>query len=125
MTESDELLRKFQLDRPRMDDEGLVQNPGYGFVRGIRDRAMMLDCQWKSGNRQGFSYHWLSRVELDLSGIVRLSFGPIRIELRGTHLTTIYQLAIQQRLVWIREQDPIREQVSSTDTVIEQILVME
>jgi hypothetical protein len=39
----------------------------FGFLRGVRDRAVMLELRWKDGSVVAFAYAWLERAGFDPS----------------------------------------------------------
>ena len=47
----------------------------FGFLRGVRDRAIMLELRHRDGRISAVGYAWLSGAEFDPSAGITLSFG--------------------------------------------------
>ncbi|HEX3600547.1 MAG TPA: hypothetical protein VHU84_10420, partial [Lacipirellulaceae bacterium] len=58
----------------------------YGFLRGVRDRSIMLQLFKKSGGVNAFGYSWLEQIEYDASTGLILHFGGHAIKIIGRNL---------------------------------------
>ena len=104
---------------------------GYTFdqANGRHPLSLALDFFTKDGNRFGIYYMEIaSPVLFDLgtegSGqkiVLRVSSSEITIE--GKHLSPIYEYILEQRLVWLKEQDVSFVEVVEDEPVIEKIEV--
>lgn len=82
----------------------------FGFLRGTRDRAPMLELRRKDGRIRAISYSWLQSADFDPSqGIsLRVEGQTIRITGRnlnsGTHPDTrLFSAICRHRVLWIQE----------------------
>ena len=89
------------------DDHG-----SFGWLRGIRDRAVMLELRFKDGRVLACGYSWLEAVEFDPSEGITLFFAGRRIQIKGTNLNrevapnvSLLGGLIRQRIPWIQEAD--------------------
>lgn len=106
--------------RSRMDDSDPMTLRGepdatddcgaFGWLRGVRDRALMLELRKRNGNVLALGYSWLERVEFDPSDGIMLSFVGQRILIKGQNLNTeirtnvrLFQGIINHRVPWIGE----------------------
>jgi hypothetical protein len=94
-------------------DDAAADNCGYfGVLRGVGERAVMLELRRRTGNILAIGYSWLERVEFDPSeGIKLIACGSeIMISGRGLndevrpHLRLFESIA-QHRVPWLREAD--------------------
>ena len=90
-----------------LDDLGV-----FGFLRGTRDRALMLELRKKDGNIYAVGYAWLERVEFDPSIGIILYVGSQRIQIKGRNLNAeirpnvrLFQGITRHRVPWIQEAD--------------------
>src|SRR3954452_21743360 len=68
------------------DNDGAEDYGAFGWLRGVRDRAVMLELRKKDGSVSAFGYSWLERVEYDLSDGLTLHFGAQQVKLTGRNL---------------------------------------
>jgi hypothetical protein len=94
------------------ESEGADDLGAFGWLRGIRSRAPMLELRRKSGNILAIGYGWLERVEFDPSEGITLSFAGQRIRIRGRNLNTesrptvrLFEGIARHRVTWIQESD--------------------
>ena len=66
---------------PRQEEESRAYEeaeeancPAFGFLRGIRDRAAMIEFRFKNGNTASFAYGWLGQVRFNPSVGMLLKF---------------------------------------------------
>jgi len=64
---------------------------------------LSLDLRFRNGNRHGFSYAFLFDVEYDASGMVWLTFGGVRVEIRGRNLTELYEKLLLHGVGYVQE----------------------
>lgn len=82
----------------------------FGWLRGIRDRALMLELRKKDGNILAFGYNWLERVDFDPSTGIKLSYPGHLIIIRGQYLNSesstgikLFEGLTRHKVVWIQE----------------------
>jgi hypothetical protein len=67
-------------------EEGAEDFGGWGLLRGLRDRAEMLELRKKTGNVRAVGYSWIGRVDYDPSAGIILWVGEEKIYIKGRHL---------------------------------------
>jgi hypothetical protein len=121
---------------PKQEDgeatEGGLDDLGsFGFLRGIHDRALMLELRYKNGNIDAFPYAWLNRASFDPSEGITLRFGSETVTISGQHLNAearaqvrLFDGIVRHRVPWVREADgPALLEAPRTATVIEVLKV--
>lgn len=108
------------------DDDEQIYPASFGWLRGIRDRALMLELRKKNGNIMAFGYSWLERVEFNPSEGITLIFGERNIQIRGRNLNidsgSLFDSITRHKATWI--QEALRADIvksCETETVIESI----
>lgn len=88
----------------------------FGYLRGIRDRALMLEFRQRNGNSRAFPYSWLGPVRYDPSHGLLLKFvGDMNylVLIEGSNVNglvketiNLYDRGIQRhRITWVREME--------------------
>ena len=84
----------------------------FGWLRGVRDRAIMLELRKKNGNVLAVGYAWLERAEFDPSVGITLHVAGKTIRIQGRNLNTesrpnvkLFQGITRHRVPWIQEAD--------------------
>ncbi|AMV22606.1 hypothetical protein [Planctomyces sp. SH-PL14] len=111
------------------DGEGVQDCGAFGFLRGIRDRAIMLELRRKDGSMRALGYAWLQAVESDPSGVISLMFPGSIIKLTGRNFHRpnaqgIGLLAglLRHRVTFIQEADQVAfMNASAAEAVVERI----
>jgi hypothetical protein len=87
----------------------------FGWLRGIRETAPMLELRKKTGNIVAIGYAWLEGVEFDPSEGILLDVGDRRILIRGRNLNAeirpgvrLFEGVTRHRVPWIREIDAVQ-----------------
>jgi hypothetical protein len=101
----------------------------FGWIRGLRDRAIMLELRKRDGNILAVGYGWLERVEYDPSSCITLFLMDQKIRIKGFNLNAeirssvrLFQGIVRHRISWIQEADqPTRLQARAHATVVEAI----
>jgi hypothetical protein len=106
------LVTKPDLSTPRRADE-LEETEDlntFGWLRGVRDRALMLELRFRDGNLVSLGYPWLERAVLDASTGILLQFGNRIVRIVGRNLNSVerpgvrlYAGIIRHRVPWIQE----------------------
>ena len=84
----------------------------------------MVDLRFRTGERIGFSYAWLTTVKLHTDRI-ELSFttGTL-VTIRGRNLSPVYSALVNHQVVYICEADtPTASLVQSTVPLVESVEV--
>lgn len=115
------------------NDLGEVDDLGsFGFLRGVKDRAAMLELRLKDGNSVAFDNGWLRKVEFNPSEGITLHFGgtdTVRIIGRNLNRPNAANAQLlrgihSHRVPWIQEaSEPDLLQSKDDATVIEQITI--
>jgi hypothetical protein len=78
---NDSVLSRYTRVRPEdavaadNDTEGADDFGAFGWLRGVRDRALMLELRHRDGKVSAFGYAWLERAEFDPSDGITLYFA--------------------------------------------------
>ena len=117
--------------QPVTDDQAEVDDLGsFGWLRGIRDRAIMLELRQKDGNSVAVDYSWLRKVEFNPSVGITLHFGgDTLVKITGRNLNRPTRPNVQllrgilaHRIPWIQEaSEPDLLKAADDLTVIEEI----
>jgi hypothetical protein len=104
----------------------------FGFLRGIRDRALSLELRFADGNSESHAYNWLGPIKYNPSAGLLLKFVGDMIYLvllEGSNLNalvngavSLYSGILRHRVTWIAEMT--RHQTNSAEAgevTIEQI----
>jgi hypothetical protein len=116
---------------PTEDDPDSCDDCGaFGYLRGVRDRALMLDLKLKNGNREAFSYTLLERIQFDPSEGITLQYTGVSVKLRGrnlerlqTHGVALLEGLQRHRVPWIVESDELRSAAASDAVAVTEILI--
>jgi hypothetical protein len=104
--------------RPRNDasepePESIHDCGHWGTLRGIKDRATMLELRFKTGNITAMNYAYLERAEYDPSDGIMLHFaGGGNVQIEGRRLNEdagsplrLFENLVRHRVAWVRESD--------------------
>jgi len=111
------------------EGDGLDDLGAFGFLRGIRDRAIMLEFRHRDGSVTALGYAWLSKSVFDPSEGITLHFGAETVKISGRNLNSevrsnlrLYSAIVRHRVPWIQEADePTALEAPREATVIEGI----
>ena len=83
---------------------------GFGWLRGVRERSVMVELRKASGNVLALGYSWLERVEYDPSEGITLLFAGQKVRIKGRNLNSevrplvrLFEGLTRHRVPWIRE----------------------
>jgi hypothetical protein len=117
---------------PRDGEEETPDDLGaFGWLRGVRDRAMMLELRRKDGSVVALAYAWLERAEFDPSHGITLKFGADKVKITGRNLNAearsnirLFAGIVRHRVPWIQEADrPAAMEAGKGAVVIEQFVI--
>ena len=113
---SDSILHRYIDRRPdasQAEDRepgGLDDLGSFGWLRGVRDRAIMLELRHSDGCVSAFSYAWLERAEFDASEGISLHFAGKTVLITGRYLNAearpnvrLFAGIVRHRVPWIQE----------------------
>lgn len=114
---SDSLLEKYVGKRsesrdapPAPETDGFEDCGAFGWLRGIRDRAIMLEIRHKNGHITALGYAWLDSAEFDPSDGINLRFSGKTVSIIGRNLNgevrpniRLFDGLVRHRVPWIQE----------------------
>ena len=132
---SDNLLDKFTKrtgaeNAAELLDGEEAENLGcFGWLRGVRDRSVMLELRKKDGHVLAIAYSWLERVEFQPEEGITLHLPGREVRIKGSGLNKearrqvrLFDGIIRHRVPWIREADRTESlKAASESTVVESI----
>ncbi len=112
---SDSLIDKYAR-RPSADGESKeaeTEDLGcFGWLRGVRDRSIMLELRRKDGHVLAVGYAWIERVELVPESGITLHLPGRKVTISGSGLRSqehglpsLFDGLICHRVPWVRESD--------------------
>jgi hypothetical protein len=97
----------------------------FGFLRGVKERATMLELRLKTGDSVALSYSWLDKASYNPSTGITLQFSGITVQIEGRLLNnkrqgnqSLYEGLIRQRISWIEEADQAQTLICQDRTVV-------
>lgn len=103
-----------------MDDLG-----AFGWLRGVQDRAIMLEIRHKDGSITAKGYSWLQGADFDPSTGITFNFSGETITIRGRNLNAearpnvrLFAGIVRHRVPWIQEADGAAVLEASKDAVV-------
>lgn len=134
---SDNLLERYTGKRTEFgevstpESDGLEDYGSFGWLRGIRDRAIMLEIRHKDGKISAFGYALLDSAEFDPSEGIVLRFSGKTVKIVGRNLNgevrpsiRLFDGIVRHRVPWIQEADGSSTlQVPQKATVIEEVKI--
>jgi len=118
-------------DEPYSTDEDSAEDLGsFGYLRGIRDRSIMLELRFRTGDVEAFPYTALSRISFSRSDGITLHFGGTLVRITGQNLDTevrpnLRLLAgiLRNRVTWVSEVGPTTESSALAGPCVERIQI--
>lgn len=88
----------------------------FGWVRGLRDRSIMLELRLKDGSVTSFGYAWLKKAVFDPSEGITLDFSGETVRITGRNLDAelgprvrLFNGILRHRVTWIQQADGVAE----------------
>lgn len=101
----------------------------FGWLRGIRDRAVMLELRKKDGHILAVGYAWIERIEfMPEDGIVlHLPGRTIKIQGSGLNIgepgsARLFEGLTRHRVPWVRESDRSESIISGLNAVLVELI---
>jgi hypothetical protein len=93
------------------DPDGSEDFGSFGWLRGQRERAVMIELRKKTGNILAIGYGWIERMEFDTASIT-LHAGNSKIVIKGRNLNAearpqmrLFQGLTKHKVTFIQEAD--------------------
>lgn len=132
---NDSVVDRYLKARPDADAVPMPENDladdlgAFGWLRGVRERAIMLELRRRDGSIRALGYAWLEGADFDPSVGVTLHFGGKTVKLIGRNLNAesrlnvrLFSGIVRHRVPWIQEADePAALEAPRGATVIEMI----
>jgi hypothetical protein len=128
---TDRLLEKYtkrpaaDATKPEPETDEAEDCGCFGWLRGVRDRSIMLELRKKDGHILAVGYSWLERVEFDPSEGITLHLPGRKVKITGSGLNAdtrptvrLFDGIIRHRVPWIREADRAESLTSDADAVV-------
>jgi hypothetical protein len=101
----------------------------FGWLRGMRERAVMLELRKNNGNILAVGYGWIALAEFNPSEGITLSLGGKKVVIKGRNLNEelrpmvrLFEGIVRHRVPWVQEAGETESMAASeTATVIESI----
>lgn len=110
------------------EPDGLDDYGAFGWLRGTKERSVMLELRKRTGNIIAIGYGWLERVEFDPSVGITLLVPGQRIIISGRNLNAeirphvrLFEGITRHRVPWVAETAYPPNIASETGVIVEQI----
>ena len=97
----------------------------FGWLRGVQDRAIMLEIRHKDGSVTAKGYSWLQSAEFDGSNGIMLNFSGETIRISGRNLNAevrpnvrLFAGILRHRVPWIQEAEGTAVIQAAKDAVV-------
>lgn len=118
--------------RPDAEPEAVDDFVAFGYLRGVRERALMLELRKKDGGVTALGYGWLEKVTYDPSGIITLQFGKDVVKLVGRNLNAevrpnvrLLDGLMRHKVPWIQESGGAAAMTAAKDAVVIELIEFE
>lgn len=105
---------------PMVEADELEDLGSFGWLRGVRDRAIMLELRHRDGRVSAFGYAWLEHADFDPSEGITLQFAGKSVRIIGSNLNAeshpnvrLFAGIVRHRVPWIQEADELTALESS------------
>lgn len=105
--------------------DGAEDFSSFGWLRGVQDRAIMLEIRHKDGRIEAKGYSWLQSAEFDGERTITLNFSGETVKITGQNLNkevrpNVRLLAgiLRHRVPWIQESDGADVVEAAKDAVV-------
>ena len=109
------------------DDEGDAFDDcgAFGFLRGPKDRSLMIEFRFLDGTSEALSYATLERVSYDPADGLTLRFLGVRVRVSGRNLAVAQSTGVsvleaihRHRIPWVREVEELRGRFYPADAAV-------
>jgi hypothetical protein len=125
------VLEKYLKSKPpgemHMSDEAEETDDlgAFGWLRGVRERAVMLELRHKDGTMTALGYAWLERVVFDPSEGLTLKFAGTTVKITGRRLNgerrpnvRLVAGILRHRVPWVQEATGTQLLEAGRDAVV-------
>lgn len=112
-------------DAPAENGEDAESFGSFGFIRGVRDRAIALELRQKTGRILAVNYAFIGKFEFDPAIGITLHCGNQLIRIKGRNLNgeirpnvRLFQGITRFRVPWIQEAERAISIQASKDAVV-------
>lgn len=116
------MLRQQNGPEPVAEEDDLG---AFGWLRGQKERAVMLELRKRSGNSIGRGYAWLEGAEFDPSVGITLYFLGKTVKIIGSNLNAeirpnvrLFNGILRHRVPWIQEMPQANAMRAGKDALI-------
>jgi len=95
----------------------------FGIDRQPTGYVLMLEVRLKSGTSFGLPYSFLIEAGFDASGVLTLVFTTRKVTIKGRNLRIVYDFALNHRLEFVQEENPLYDESSEAEPFISSIEV--
>ncbi|QDT53004.1 hypothetical protein Pan44_10190 [Caulifigura coniformis] len=95
---------------PPKSDEVVDDYVAFGWLRGVKERAISLELRRRNGNVTAIGYAWLQKVEWNPSTGITLWFGNEKFTIQGQNLNAevredvrLFDGLIRHKVPWVQE----------------------
>lgn len=107
------------------EPDGTEDLGAFGWLRGPRERSLMLELRKKNGNLVAIAYGFIDRVEFDPGEGITLYCGRQVVRIKGRNLNSeirpqvrLFQGITRHRVPWITEADQPRMLEARENSVV-------
>lgn len=125
---NDSLLDKYTRRSSDDDPEGDEDLGSFGWLRGMRERAVMLELRHKTGNITAIAYAMIEKLEFNPSDGITIHALGQQFRITGRNLnsevrpqTRLFEGLARHRIPWVQEADESTRIESAGGTVVERI----
>jgi hypothetical protein len=111
------------------ESDGSEDLGAFGWLRGPRDRAIMLELRKRTGIILAVGYGYIDRIEFSTSEGITLHCGRQQIKIKGRNLNgearpqvRLFQGITRNRVPWIQEADQSSALQASKNSVLVQAI---
>lgn len=111
---------------PQADTEAADDLGAFGWLRGIRDRAVSLELRKSDGNILAVSYGYIEKAEFDPSEGITLSVSGQKLRIKGRNLNVevrptvrLFEGITRHRVPWVQESGEESPPADESATVID------
>jgi hypothetical protein len=119
---SDKLFQKLAAKTPDKvvtmtssdEADGVDDLGSFGWLRGVRERGIMLELRKANGNVRAIGYGWLEKIDFNPSQGITLYVGADKIRIKGRNLNAelrplvrLFQGLARHRVPWVQEGDDV------------------
>ena len=122
-------------DRPNGEVSAADENDetddmgAFGWLRGVRERSLMLEFRHKDGTVTSLGYAWLERAKFDPSVGITLKFTGTTVKIIGLNLNAerrqnvrLFAGLIRHRVPWIQVADGAEQMEAAKDATLIQAI---